>query len=117
MYIKYTKFVNFRRAKLCVDPKMHLRRMQADDLDYDAVSAVYASYLLFHEQTLTPMARLTCTEWKCRRWSKRCVSAVVKFQASWRGWYFRHRVLFSPHTDLGRWFLQHQWNRLNDFPT
>ncbi|KAG0585431.1 hypothetical protein KC19_2G011100 [Ceratodon purpureus] len=106
----------YRRAKLCVDPKLTLRRMRKDDLGYDAVMALYASYLVFHEQTFLAGERQPSScpwpEWKCHRWSGRAVRGVVKVQALWRGFYFRKRVLFNPHTAIGRRFLERQWQRL-----
>lgn len=34
----------------------------------------------------------------------------VWLQALWRGWYLRHRVLYSPHTEpLGRRYMLRTW--------
>ena len=43
----------------------------------------------------------------------RTLTAIVRVQAVFRGWLFRHRVLYNPHTRIGQLFLPRYLMSLN----
>lgn len=43
--------------------------------------------------------------------TKKFMTSIVRIQAVFRGYLFRHRILYSPHTDIGRRFLLKQFEK------
>ncbi|CAL8462593.1 g2126 [Coccomyxa elongata] len=94
--------------------------VQPEDRDYHSLVTLYAAYTLFHSRVVQPFClgewpsrRAVCAlvAWRPREWTRRRYKALVRVQALWRGWHFRQRVLYLPHTELGRRYLLQAWRR------
>ncbi|BDA46462.1 hypothetical protein COCOBI_08-5550 [Coccomyxa sp. Obi] len=101
-------------------PAMKLLRVQPEDPRYHSVVTLYATYKLFHSMVVRKLssrgwpsrpAVRALAAWRPKHWTQRRHEALVRVQALWRGWHLRHRVLYSPHTELGRRFLLQSWHR------
>ncbi|CAL8462535.1 g2068 [Coccomyxa elongata] len=107
-------------AQRLVDPAMKLRRAMPEDMGYHSLVTLYAMYTLFYSRVLRrpPLSHrrehvefAQIAAWSPREWDLHRYNALVRLQAAWRGWHFRQRVLYSPHTELGRRYLLRDWRR------
>ncbi|BDA46418.1 hypothetical protein COCOBI_08-5110 [Coccomyxa sp. Obi] len=103
-------------AQRLVDPAMTLRRAMPEDVGYRSLDALYATYTLFYSRVLRRLSSsrghkhvdtAIVAAWSPREWTPLGYNSV----AMWRGWLFRHRMLYSPHTDLGHRYLLRAWHR------
>ncbi|BDA46417.1 hypothetical protein COCOBI_08-5100 [Coccomyxa sp. Obi] len=103
-------------AQRLVDPAMQLRRAMPEDVGYRSLDALYATYILFYSKVLSHLSGeqsdfTPVATWSPKEWTPLRYNAVVRLQAACRSWLFRQRVLYSPHTELGRRYLLRAWRR------
>ncbi|CAL8462549.1 g2082 [Coccomyxa elongata] len=106
-------------AQRLVDPAMTHRQAMPEDVGYQSLVTLYTMYILFyfrvarclylHGREQVGIAHVAA--WTLIEWTQHKLDALVRLQAAWRGWHFRQRVLYSPHTELGRRYLLRAWNR------
>ncbi|CAL8462551.1 g2084 [Coccomyxa elongata] len=107
-------------AQRLVDPAMKLRQAMPEDVGYHSLVTLYAMYTMFYSRVVrrSPLSHrrerinfASVAAWSPREWDLAAWNAPVRLQAAWRGWHFRQRVLYSPHTELGRRYLLRAWHR------
>lgn len=90
-----------------IDPFMTLRQLNQEDLHYRAICCLYSSFLWYANMSHGYVFH--GPPWIQQNFDVLIWISVVKIQAAFRGWYFRHRVLYSPHTEIGRKFILAQY--------
>ena len=100
------------RAEHHVDPSMTLRQLQHEDHDYVPLACLYTVYSWFTQTQILAKSAKVQSQWACRYYNQRTYGCIVKVQAMVRGWLFRHRVFYNPHSEIGRKRLLRGWHSL-----
>lgn len=111
------------------DPALPARALLPEDHDFAAWDDLYAALRAWRALGLpgrladVGLRRRTALPWAERKaplardvaeeWARR-ERAAARIQAAFRGWRWRLRVLFNPHTREGAAHLARQWARLRD---
>lgn len=95
----------FDRAKLFIDPKMTMRRISEDDVDFKPLAFLYISFLAYMRKQSVYMCSIDRPEWSCRSFSSQSYILIEALQATIRGWLFRHKILYNPNTCIGHRFI------------
>lgn len=104
-----------QRARLFIDPKMPLRRIRRDDVDYKPLACMYTVFDMYmREQCRGKLHHLRRPRWNCVSIDPRTYDLIVSVQAVVKGWLFRHKVLYNPQTELGHRYAMRGWYLLQD---
>lgn len=99
------------RARHHIDPSMTVRQLRPDDHDYKPLACLYTAYSWYDKMTRSISSTQIdiLAHWRCKYYDPETYRCIVKVQAMIRGWLFRHRVLYNPHTKIGQRFLMQGW--------
>ncbi len=97
------------RARHHIDPSMTVRQLRPDDHDYKPLACLYTAYSWYDKMTRSISSTQILAHWRCKYYDPERYRCIVKVQAMIRGWLFRHRVLYNPHTKIGQRFLMQGW--------
>ena len=99
------KQMQFRASHL-IDPHMTQRRLSPEDDHYRPLVCLYTSFIWHMSPEREPYRDVQAER---KEYNDEIWEAIVRVQAAWRGWLFRCRVLYNPHTDIGHRYLQREW--------
>ncbi len=97
------------RASHLIDPHMTRRRLSPEDYHYRPLVCLYTNFIWHMSPEREPYRDVQAER---KEYNEEIWKAIVRVQAVWRGWLFRCRVLYNPHTDIGQRYLQRQWQSL-----